>query len=830
MNEIDIRADFNLNVEESEIVRLLGYKGSEPTEDVLEYIREEIQNSKSYVKPKIWSEKIYVKSIEKDRVVLENLIVFEGEFIANKLRGCTYIIVLVSTIGSDIDNVIQTAFNEGEYLKAMIVDNIGTTTLGYINKIFWNSLLDNLNGTNIGITQRLSPGDVAWHVNEQNKIFSCFYKAELEVKLLESHLMVPLKSTTAVFGFGQDIGITRIEHICSECNMQTCSYRIDTNVKVRVKTNNDIFSLNAFIGQNLMEVLMKNNILMENPCNGKGTCGKCKVLITDGVGQPSKTDALHLSNQDIEKGYRLACSYKVSNDIEVIITSKEESISILTAGKERYVDIHPYIRKKFVELNAPSINDQRDDLHRLRDALQLNKISISNKILCKLSDTIRKEDFKVTACIYENTVLALESGDTRGALYGIAIDIGTTTIACYLVDMVNGKTLDIASEVNKQRGYGADVISRINFTVENSKGVEILKNLIVSQINEMVELLCLSNKLTKDQIYNMSIAGNTVMIHMLLGISCISISVAPYIPVFTENMDFPGEELGINIGGIVSILPGISSYVGSDITAGILASGMIDTEKNSILLDLGTNGEIAIGNKDGIVVCSTAAGPAFEGANIKCGIGGVKGAISKIQLTSSDEKIYKTIGDDLPLGICGSGVVDAVSELLKSGVIDETGRMLNADEIENEALSNRIVVIDGIKQFIVEEGGKNNNPIYFTQKDVREVQLAKAAISAGIKILIAEKGIRYEEIEKIYVAGGFGNFMDIHSTINIGMLPKELEHKLCSIGNSAGDGARMWLLSQEQKKKAMQIKTHTNYVELSNRVDFQEYFIDSMMF
>ena len=827
---MDIRTDFDLNIEEDEIIRLLGYKGSDPGEEVLGSVREEIKNCNDYIKPKIWSKKIYIKSIEKHRIVLENSIVLEGEFIASKLKNCSYIIVLVSTIGSGIDNVIQGAFDNDDYLKAMLLDNIGITALGYINKVFWNGLLDNLKDTNIGITQKLSPGDTAWLVSEQNKIFSCFMEDKLDVELLDSNLMIPLKSTSAVFGFGQGIGITRLDHICSECNMQSCSYRIDKNIDVKIKKDNLISSVKAFKGQNLLKALVENNIFMENPCNGNGTCGKCKVLITNGVGKCSKVDTDHLSNQEIEKGIRLACSYKISNDIEVTIISVEEVISVLTTGKENAVSIEPSIKKKFMELNIPSINDQRDDLNRLRESLQLKNISISNKILCNLSNILRKEEFKVTACIYENTLLALESGNTSGVLYGIALDIGTTTIACYLVDMVNGQTIDIVSQVNKQRSYGADVISRINFTVENPKGVEILKGLIINQINEMIELLCLNNKLTNNEIYNMTIAGNTVMIHMLLGVSCTNISMAPYIPVFTDNMDFNGEEIGINIGGIVSVLPGISGYVGSDITAGILASGMLDSEKYSILLDLGTNGEIAIGNNKAIIACSTAAGPAFEGANIKHGIGGIKGAISKIELTTSGNKIYKTIGGDVPLGICGSGVLDAVSELLKYGVIDETGRMLSADEIENDIISSRVVVIDGMKQFLIEESGQNNNPIYFTQKDVREVQLAKAAISAGIKILISEKGIKYDEIDKIYVAGGFGNFMDIHSTINIGMLPKELEQKVCSIGNAAGSGARMYLLSKEQKKKAIQIKKDTTYIELSSRGDFQEYFMDSIMF
>ena len=838
---MDIKIDFDFNIEEDEIIRLLGYKGSEPNEEILCSIRGEIKACKTYIKPQVWSKKILINNIEKDKVILDNSIVLEGEFIANKLKGCSYIVATISTIGIEIDKVIKDAFDEDDYLKGMIIDNIGTTCLGYTNKVCWNSLVDSLKHTNIGITQRLSPGDTAWPVAQQKNIFDNFKEIGIGVQLLESSLMIPLKSTSAIFGFGEGIGITKLEHICSECSMQSCNYRMDKSIEVVVNTDKKQVIINAFKGQNLLKALVENNIFIQNPCNGKGTCGKCRVLITKGIEKSCKSCHGHLSDLDLEKGLRLACVFKIQNDMELSILSTEDSIDVLTKGQELKININPIFQKNSIKLAPPNINDQRDDLARLKDGLnnlvdgsQFNDIKIGIKILSNLSQIIRKDDFNVTACTYKNTLVGLESGDTSNMFYGIAMDVGTTTIACYLINMINGETIDITSEVNKQRNYGADVISRINYTIENAEGIEVLKNSIINQINEMVEVLCSKNKVSKNSICNMTIAGNTIMLQMLLGISCRNISMAPYTPVFTENIDFKGEEIGINIGGIVSLLPGISGYVGSDITAGILASGMAESEKYSILLDLGTNGELALGNIKGIVACSTAAGPAFEGANIKYGIGGVMGAISKIEispsLTVSGEKIYKTIGDKLPIGICGSGVLDAVSELLKYGVIDETGRMLDADEIDNVEISSRVVVIDQMKQFLIEKSSENNNSIYFTQKDVREVQLAKAAISAGIKILISEKGISFNEIEKVYIAGGFGNFMNINSTINIGMLPKELEGKIYSIGNSAGSGARMYLLSQEQREKALQIKKSTTYIELSTRADFQDYFMDAIMF
>ncbi|MBZ9685952.1 ASKHA domain-containing protein [Clostridium estertheticum] len=835
------KIDFDFNIEEDEIIRLLGYKGSEPDEGILDSIREEIEASKGYLNPQVWYKKIFIRNIEKDKVVLENDIVFEGEFIVKKLKGCSYIFAIVSTIGIEIDKIIKEAFDEDDYLKAMIVDNIGTTSVGYTNKVFWNNLVDGLKNTNVGITQRLSPGDTAWPVFEQKKIFDCLKEIGLGVELLQSCLMVPFKSTSTIFGFGEGIGITKLEHICSECSMKSCNYRMDNGIEVVVKTYNKQYIIKAFKGQNLLKALVENNIFIQNPCDGKGTCGKCKVLITKGIEKSCVSDDAHINitehlNQlDLESGLRLACKFKIVKDIELSILSTDDSIDVLTKVQEIRININPYFQKNFINLAAPNINDQRDDLSRLKDGLneiaggsQFNDMRMEYKILSNLSQIIRKEGFGVTACTYENTLVSLESGDTSKNFYGIAMDIGTTTIATYLINMVNGETVDIISEVNNQRKYGADVISRINYTIENKEGTQVLKNSIINQINEMLEVICFKNSISPKFIYNMTIAGNTIMLQMLLGISCVNISMAPYISVFTDDMDFKGGDLHINIGGVVSLLPGISSYVGSDIIAGILASGMIESDKYSILLDLGTNGEIAFGNRQGIVACSTAAGPAFEGANIKYGIGGVKGAVSKIDF--SKEKIYKTIGDELPIGICGSGVLDVVSELLKYEIIDETGRMVDAEEITDTKLRKRLVTIEGMKQFLIEEKGKNNFPIYFTQKDVREVQLAKAAISAGIKILISEKGINFSQIEKIYVAGGFGNFMNIDSTINIGMIPRELEGKVCSIGNGAGSGAKMYLLSKEQRENTVQIKKVTKYIELSNRPDFQEHFMDSIMF
>lgn len=580
-------------------------------------------------------------------------------------------------------------------------------------------------------------------------------------------------------------------------------------------------------GGNLFNALMDNKIFIDSPCSGKGTCGKCKVKIVKGLKGVTPLDTKHLTKEELESGFRLSCNFNINEDIEIVLSEKSKDMEVLITGVEQQYNLDTVVKKKYLVIEKPSINDQRDDYRRLSDACENNDLLIDLQCLPQISDLLREADFNVTAALYKNRLLHLENGNCLQQNYGLAVDIGTTTIVIYLLNLNDGKVMDVDSRVNNQRSYGVDVISRINFTVENPKGLGILKDNIISQLNDMIEFLCKKNNISEDNIYDIVIVGNTIMTHLLLGLTCKNITISPYIPVATKAFEIKAKELGIKTKGMVSLVPGISAFVGSDITAGILSCGMLNSEKYSLLLDLGTNGEIALGNNNEVVTCSTAAGPAFEGANIKYGIGGVKGAISKIDL--SRNKIYETIRNEKPCGICGSGVLDAVAQFVKFGILDETGRMIGKDKVKNKDYQNRIIEIDNMRQFIVVQSSVDEEIITFTQKDVREVQLAKAAVCAGIKILLKEKNINFNEIEKVYIGGGFGNYMDIESCVDIGMIPKELKGKIKSVGNCAGGGAKMYLLSKRIRENAVDIINKTTYIELSKRKDFQEYFIDSMI-
>ena len=607
----------------------------------------------------------------------------------------------------------------------------------------------------------------------------------------------------------------------------------EKNINIKIISNDEEIICKAQKGDNLLKIIRDNKINFDTPCNGNKKCGKCKVKIKEKteIGPSSKK---FLTETELNSGIRLACNTEIKNDITVELTNKIKDMSVLISGIERKFKINPYVKKYYIILNKPTLEDQRSDLARIkdfcRDLLNIEHINIDLAVLRKIPNLLRENDYKITVTVFNNKIIDIEPGDTTEFNYGLAIDIGTTTIAVYLMNLNDGSEIDVISQVNNQRNYGADVISRIDYTLDNT--LKELQDSIVNQINEIVSTIAKNNSININNIYDTVIVGNTTMIHFLLGVSAENIAKAPYIPALTEAMELNSKVIGFNFNSNISLMPGISSYVGSDITAGILSSGMLDSEKYSFLLDLGTNGEMALGNKNEIITCSTAAGPAFEGANITYGVGGILGAISKIDL--SKDKIFDTIGDKQPCGICGSGVLDMVSEMIKYSLINKRGKIFDKDINDFEFpeyinLVENIIEVDKMKQFIIAKN-ENDEIITFTQKDIREVQLAKAAINAGIQILLKEKNIDFDQLECLYIGGGFGNYMNIESSIQIGMIPIELKDKIKSIGNCAGSGAKMYLLSKEYRNLIIdKIKT-AKYVELSSKKDFQDHFVSGMMF
>ncbi|NLL47444.1 MAG: DUF4445 domain-containing protein [Firmicutes bacterium] len=418
----------------------------------------------------------------------------------------------------------------------------------------------------------------------------------------------------------------------------------------------------------------------------------------------------------------------------------------------------------------------------------------------------------------------------EGASFGVALDLGTTTIVGYLLNLQSGKELAIRSMANPQRIYGADVISRIAYTQREAKGVEKLQEVLIAALNQLIMELCQAASVEREEILAMTIAANTVILHTLLGVSAASIAAAPFEPVFTEAKELTSRSLGLGISkqGKVFLLPSVSGYVGADIIGGLLVCDLEQREGYSLLLDIGTNGEIVLGNRHQMLACSTAAGPAFEGANISSGLAGVRGAIASFRLQAGERR-YETVGGMAPLGICGSGLIDIVAELLTHDFVDSTGAFRQADLLEPWQ-REMLTTVDNQPAFVVVPLGSGQKEILFTQRDLREVQLAKGAVRAGLLTLLREAQIGCEEIETLYVAGGFGNFVDVQSACKVGLIPPELGTRVIRIGNGSGFGAKLCLLDQEQLVRGTKLKEMIRYIELSSRLDFQDFFMESMLF
>ena len=611
----------------------------------------------------------------------------------------------------------------------------------------------------------------------------------------------------------------------------------DKTFNVRILYGENEKTLSGQEEQSLHEILSSDEqALLESPCGGKGKCGKCKCKILEGITSPvTDQEKKLLSDRDRENGVRLACLTRPESDLTIKVRVNT-SVHIMAKGVDFDTEILPNIRKTHVKLDPPSLEDQRDDFARLKEQLGSGIFHMPLKELYKLPRILRENDYNVTAVHDRNYIITVEPNDTSKNNFGIAVDIGTTTVVAYLIDLSTGKQIDVASGLNKQKAHGQDVISRINYTLQHDDGIEQLRKRIINQINNMIWDLAERNNIAIENIYSITLAGNTTMLHLAAGLPPGNIASVPFIPVAKNRMTFLADDVGIGIpkGASVYMLPSISGYVGADIVAATLASGLFFGDAFSLLIDIGTNGEIVLGNRDGLLCCSTAAGPAFEGATIKHGIGGIAGAINTVSL--DDHSIqFTTINDTHAIGICGSGIVDAVAMLLDAGIVDETGRMLSADEITTEigkSLIPQLIEDNGQPGIVLVKGEQTENkqPIVLTQKDVREVQLAKASIAAGIQTLLKEAGKTSADIDIIYLAGGFGSFIDKTNAIRIGLMPAELLDRVKVIGNAAGTGAVLSLISENCLAECDRIAENAAYVELSSSIDFQNEYVDNMYF
>ncbi|MBS3811408.1 MAG: DUF4445 domain-containing protein [Halanaerobiales bacterium] len=594
---------------------------------------------------------------------------------------------------------------------------------------------------------------------------------------------------------------------------------------INVKSNGNSKVLQCEDNDILLKVLLDNGYDINAYCGGQGICGKCKVKLAGNIQEASQADKNFLDESEINQGYRLSCMYKVDSDLEVILNI-DEDITVMTSGHLTEFDIDLDLSKEIISISDATTENQLDYLKRIYEKTGTNKINYDN--LKKLTDL--KTEQKFTVLKWKDEILEIQTDNSVKDCYGLAVDIGTTTIVMYLLNLKTGQEVDISSFYNPQKKFGADVISRINYTFTNKNGTVKMRESIIEALNKGIKELTKDKKLGPNDICKVSIVGNTIMLHLLLGIDAITIAKAPYVPVFTDELDLKPEKVGINIHkeGIIQFLPSISGYVGADIMGDMLTINIDQLDGNNLLIDIGTNGEIVLNSGEKIYSCSAAAGPAFEGANITFGTAGVSGAISSFKIDKGKYD-FSTINDKKPIGICGSGLLDMIAEFYKYDIIDSSGRIKEADaltgwkkEVLHKYKEQRAIKITDKKDW-----GK---AIYLTQKDIREVQLAKGAIAAGIKILLKEMDLEDEEVNRVFIAGGFGNYINPDNACFIKIIPECLKDKIIQIGNGAGTGAKIYLLNKKAKNRAVKIKERVKYIELSVNQEFQNEYINSMNF
>ncbi len=566
---------------------------------------------------------------------------------------------------------------------------------------------------------------------------------------------------------------------------------------------------------------------IDSTCGGRGTCGKCKVQVLEGGAEITTADRKQLRPIELEAGWRLSCQAKVYQDTTVTVPELLRVPKAATMGVNRLVLLDPNVRKVFVELSEPSLEDQRSDLERLRDALTAEGFDMKAdlRVLRRLPVVLRDAGFTVTAVLGGDALIAVEPGDTREESYGVAVDLGTTTVVGTLMNLKTGMAEAVRSTLNGQAPFGADVISRISHGMQGDEAKAELRDAVRRTINTILSELYESAGVSRDRVYEMVIVGNATMLHLMLGIDATPISMMPFTPAFTDPLYLPALDVGIDIhpAGYVQTLPVIGAYVGADIVAGIMATGLAREDKMRVFVDVGTNGEIVLGSVKRVLCTAAPAGPAFEGSQIRCGMRATEGAIEGVTLTDHVE--LQVIGGDIvPRGICGSGLVDTVAQLRLAGLLDVGGKMRSREEVPEHPLSDRLITVEGVRAFLLAEN------VYLTQRDVRELQFGKGSIATGIKVLMDVMGVSATDLDEVLLGGSFGSYLNPESAKIIGLVPAVDVDRILSVGNTAGEGAKMALLSFRERQVAFELPDKVEYVELSGRSDFNDSFVSVLQF
>ena len=601
----------------------------------------------------------------------------------------------------------------------------------------------------------------------------------------------------------------------------------------------------AEYGETIRTALQRADIELDSDCGGAGNCGKCKIKVLSVVDPPTSTEIELLDKEELEQGVRLACRTEVKRDL-AISTEKSDTeldyLKILTTSHvlhSRYIPIsqlEPLIERRLVSLPSEYRDERLSDLSWVRLALGAEYSDLQASIQClrTLPQMLKKTKSSGIAVLHNNSLIAWQDPEKPKHGYGLVFDLGTSTIVGKLINLSNGNEAAVDSCLNRQRWHGSDIISRLNYVKQNPRGLRTLHNLLADDLNNMTSHLLKTAGLRADDILIAVAAGNTTMQHCLLSLPPDGIAEAPFSPAVTDGLIVNAADAGLrlNPAALLYIMPVKSGYIGGDLISFVLNSGVAEQEDEIILgLDIGTNGEIFLGNGKRLLTCSAAAGPALEGGRISAGMIARAGALEGVRIEQG-QLHYRVIGNIKPKGICGSGLVDLVAVLLHCGVVDLDGSIRPTQKSEYQDLNSRVIKRSYCYDFLVasEEEGFHGRPIYLTQKDVREMQLAKGAIAAGVHTLMDELGIGLEDINHVYLAGALGNYIDPISTVRIGLLPGINVELIRSLGNAASLGASMVLLSRKYWQMAKDVVNFMQHIELSYRHDFNQYFVQHMDF
>lgn len=578
-------------------------------------------------------------------------------------------------------------------------------------------------------------------------------------------------------------------------------------------------------------------LAIDSTCGGRGTCGKCKVRVVEGSAPVREADRKFLSPAELEAGWRLSCRAVLRGDCVVDVPRLMGSPKAALLGYGHHVILNPNVAQVYLELAEPHLDDQQSDLARVVAALDREGYQVHTQLALwrTLPKLLRASNFQVTAVIVGDELIALEPGDTRSQNYGLAVDVGTTTVVCALVNLNTGAVEAVKSELNRQASFGADVISRVSHTMMENQGLLELQARISATLNDLLEQLTAETGIPREQIYEAVVVGNATMLHLLLGIDPEPISVAPFIPTITGPVTFRAADIGLRLHpeARVSTLPHLGAYVGADIVAGILATDLTRNKdaKLRLLIDVGTNGEIVLGSVNGTLATAAPAGPAFEGAQIRNGMRASAGAIEGVTITPNGDVRLQIIGGDVPpLGIAGSGLVDGVAEMYRAGIVDASGRMIRPEDARGklaDALVERLITLDGVRAFRLSDAESN---IVLTQQDIRALQFAKGSIAAGVRVLMQQMGVTAQDLHEVLLAGSFGSYINPASARAIGLVPWVPVERIVAVGNSAGEGAKIALLSFREREAANRVPDFIEYVELSGRSEFNDIFTEALAF